>query len=67
LEIYLFLGENDDHQFVGRSDFSYIFTDEFDKVPYNLRFFTGGDQTFVVLIIKVFHQKIMDIKLVDKL
>ncbi|WP_407475593.1 autotransporter assembly complex protein TamA [Acinetobacter baumannii] len=39
------LGENDDHQFVGRSDFSYIFTDEFDKVPYNLRFFTGGDQT----------------------
>ncbi|EZJ07654.1 surface antigen family protein, partial [Acinetobacter baumannii 24975_10] len=24
------LGENDDHQFVGRSDFSYIFTDEFD-------------------------------------
>ncbi|EOQ73255.1 autotransporter assembly complex protein TamA [Acinetobacter lactucae] len=39
------LGENDDHQFVGRSDLSYIFTDDFDKVPYNLRFFTGGDQT----------------------
>ncbi len=39
------LGENDDHQFVGRSDLSYIFTDNFDKVPYNLRFFTGGDQT----------------------
>ncbi|MFW1806842.1 autotransporter assembly complex protein TamA [Acinetobacter ursingii] len=39
------LGENDDHQFVGRSDLSYIFTDDFDKVPYNLRFFAGGDQT----------------------
>ncbi|MBJ9720435.1 outer membrane protein assembly factor [Acinetobacter calcoaceticus] len=39
------LGENDDHQFVGRSDLSYIFTDDFNKVPYNLRFFTGGDQT----------------------
>ncbi|WP_447507485.1 autotransporter assembly complex protein TamA [Acinetobacter lactucae] len=39
------IGENDDHQFVGRSDLSYIFTDDFDKVPYNLRFFTGGDQT----------------------
>ncbi|QWZ58877.1 autotransporter assembly complex protein TamA [Acinetobacter pittii] len=39
------LGKNDDHQFVGRSDLSYIFTDDFDKVPYNLRFFTGGDQT----------------------
>lgn len=39
------LGENDNHQFVGRADTSYIFTDDFNKVPYNLRFFTGGDQT----------------------
>ncbi|RLZ09354.1 outer membrane protein assembly factor [Acinetobacter sp. 2JN-4] len=39
------LGENDNHQFVGRGDASYIFTDDFDKVPYNLRFFTGGDQS----------------------
>ncbi|MGB5885857.1 MAG: BamA/TamA family outer membrane protein [Acinetobacter venetianus] len=39
------LGENDDHQFVGRGDASYIFTDDFNKVPYNLRFFTGGDQS----------------------
>ena len=39
------LGENADHQFIGRSDLSYIFTDDFDKVPYNLRFFAGGDQT----------------------
>ncbi|MDF2416699.1 BamA/TamA family outer membrane protein [Acinetobacter beijerinckii] len=39
------LGENEDHQFVGRGDASYIFTDDFNKVPYNLRFFTGGDQS----------------------
>lgn len=39
------LGENDNHQFVGRGDASYIFTDDFNKVPYNLRFFTGGDQS----------------------
>ena len=39
------LGENDNHQFVGRADTSYIFTDDFNKVPYNLRFFTGGDQS----------------------
>ena len=39
------MGENDDHQFVGRADGGYIFTDDFNKVPYNLRFFTGGDQT----------------------
>ncbi|MFC3171513.1 autotransporter assembly complex family protein [Acinetobacter vivianii] len=39
------LGENDNHQFVGRGDASYIFTDDFNNVPYNLRFFTGGDQS----------------------
>ncbi len=39
------LGENDNHQFVGRSDLGYIFTKDFDKVPYNIRYFTGGDQT----------------------
>ncbi|MCH7388374.1 BamA/TamA family outer membrane protein [Acinetobacter modestus] len=39
------LGENENHQFVGRADTSYIFTDDFNKVPYNLRFFTGGDQS----------------------
>ena len=39
------LGKNENHQFVGRSDFGYIFTDEFEKIPYNLRFFAGGDQT----------------------
>ena len=39
------MGENDNHQFVGRGDTSYIFTDNFNKVPYNLRFFTGGDQS----------------------
>lgn len=39
------LGENDNHQFVGRSDLGYIFTEDFNKVPYNLRYFTGGDQS----------------------
>ncbi|MCO8057849.1 autotransporter assembly complex protein TamA [Acinetobacter towneri] len=39
------LGENDDHQFVGRSDLGYIYTADFNKVPYNLRYFTGGDQS----------------------
>ena len=39
------LGENDNHQFVGRSDLGYILTEDFTKVPYNLRFFTGGDQS----------------------
>ncbi len=39
------MGENDDHQFVGRSDLGYIYTEDFNKVPYNLRYFTGGDQS----------------------
>ena len=39
------LGENANHQFVGRADLGYIFTDNFDKVPYNLRYFAGGDQS----------------------
>lgn len=39
------VGENDNHQFVGRGDVGYIFTEDFTKVPYNLRYFTGGDQT----------------------
>lgn len=39
------MGENDNHQFVGRSDLGYIYTEDFKKVPYNLRYFTGGDQS----------------------
>lgn len=39
------LGQNDNHQFVGRTNLGYIFTDKFEKVPYNLRFFAGGDQS----------------------
>ena len=39
------MGENDNHQFVGRSDLGYIYTEDFNKVPYNLRYFTGGDQS----------------------
>ncbi|OTG67849.1 hypothetical protein B9T25_07665 [Acinetobacter sp. ANC 4470] len=39
------LGENDNHQFVGRGDLGYIFAQDFSKVPYNLRYFAGGDQS----------------------
>lgn len=39
------LGENNNHQFIGGANLGYIFTDDFDKVPYNLRFFAGGDQS----------------------
>lgn len=39
------LGDNADHQFVGRADLGYIFTQDFNKVPYNLRYFSGGDQS----------------------
>ena len=37
--------ETANHQFVGRAELGYIFTDDFNKVPYNLRYFSGGDQT----------------------
>ena len=39
------LGENNDHQFIGGANLGYIFTENFEKVPYNLRFFAGGDQS----------------------
>ncbi|WP_343597321.1 autotransporter assembly complex family protein [Acinetobacter sp.] len=39
------LGENYNHQFVAGANFGYIFTDDFANVPYNLRFFAGGDQS----------------------
>jgi translocation and assembly module TamA len=39
------VGENYNHQFVGRADAGYIITNDFDRVPYNLRFFAGGDQS----------------------
>lgn len=42
--IYSF-GDNADYQFVGRAGIGYIFTPDFNKVPYNLRYFTGGDQS----------------------
>ena len=38
-------GENDDHQVVGRADAATILTENFEEVPYNLRFFAGGDQS----------------------
>lgn len=38
-------GQNDNHQFVGRAQAGYIFVDEFKDIPYNLRYFTGGDQS----------------------
>ncbi|SDC03138.1 autotransporter assembly complex protein TamA [Acinetobacter boissieri] len=39
------LGKNYNHQFVASAQMAYIFTDDFDHVPYNLRFFAGGDQS----------------------
>lgn len=39
------LGEDKQHQIVGRTDLAHILTDNFDAVPYNLRFFAGGDQS----------------------
>ena len=39
------LGENNNHQFVGRGDLGYILTEDFNKIPYNLRYFAGGDQS----------------------
>ena len=39
------VGDKYDHQFIGRADLGYIFTDNFSRVPYNLRYFAGGDQS----------------------
>ena len=36
---------NNDHQVIGGLSLGYIFTDNFERVPYNLRFFAGGDQS----------------------
>jgi translocation and assembly module TamA len=38
-------GLTDQHRFVGRLDIGHIVTKDFDRVPYNLRFFAGGDQS----------------------
>ena len=38
-------GQNDAHQIVAGTELGYIFADDFDKVPYNLRYFAGGDQS----------------------
>ncbi|WOE32563.1 MULTISPECIES: autotransporter assembly complex protein TamA [unclassified Acinetobacter] len=38
-------GENSNNQFIGRANLGYIFAEDFEKVPYNLRYFAGGDQS----------------------
>ena len=38
-------GQNDVHQLIGGTQLGYIFADDFEKVPYNLRYFAGGDQS----------------------
>lgn len=38
-------GEDDKHQLIGRFNTGYIWADEFEAVPYKLRFFAGGDQS----------------------
>lgn len=37
--------ESRKHQVIGRVDLATILTDDFEQVPYNLRFFAGGDQS----------------------
>ncbi|EPF73865.1 autotransporter assembly complex protein TamA [Acinetobacter rudis] len=39
------LGENANHQFLAGANVGYIYADDFNKVPYNLRYFAGGDQS----------------------
>ena len=39
------MGQQAKHQVVGRGDVGYILSNDFDHVPYNLRFFAGGDQS----------------------
>ncbi|WP_435950683.1 autotransporter assembly complex protein TamA [Psychrobacter sp. DM8] len=38
-------GEDDKHQLLGRFNTGYIWADNFEGVPYKLRFFAGGDQS----------------------
>lgn len=38
-------GQNRAHQLLAGVDVGYIWADDFDKVPYKLRFFAGGDQS----------------------
>ncbi|NHC02176.1 outer membrane protein assembly factor [Acinetobacter sp. 187] len=39
------LGKDNNHQFIAGANLGYIFTKDFEKVPYNLRFLAGGDQS----------------------
>lgn len=39
------LGQDNNHQFIAGASLGYIFTKDFEKVPYNLRFLAGGDQS----------------------
>lgn len=38
-------GKNRAHQLIGGLQAGYLWTDDFDSVPYKLRFFAGGDQS----------------------
>ncbi len=38
-------GDKRAHQLIGRLDLGYLWTNNFDDVPYKLRFFAGGDQS----------------------
>lgn len=42
--VYSF-GKGNKHQAIGRADLGYIYADNFEQVPYRLRFFAGGDQS----------------------
>lgn len=57
------IGEKDRHQLIGRADLGYIFTENFDKVPYNLRYFAGGDQTLRGFDYKSLSPNVYDINI----
>lgn len=38
-------GKNRSHQLIGRLDLGYIWASDFERVPYKLKFFAGGDQS----------------------
>jgi len=56
-------GENDNNQILGRGNLGYIFTKDFNAVPYNLRYFAGGDQTIRDFDYKSLSPEVFGIKI----
>lgn len=49
----------DGHRFVMRGNLGWIETNNFDKVPPDLRFFAGGDGSIRVTVTTKSHRKIL--------